>query len=356
MSSHVLFLSKFLRRKLIILATLLFILVLLIPLASSIGFGGMAFLDFWRLVLGLEVAELDRVVLWLRLRRVLVGVLVGGLLGGAGVIAQAVYRNPLASPFTLGISHAAALGVAIALITGYAGRSYPLFYIVSRPYILPVMAFIFSLIQSLIVLLLAFRVGLTPNALVLSSIALSFLYQSLLSLIQYLVLNELQLATIVFWSFGDLSRPGDIELLILIIGSIPIILAYMLIHVDLDIILLGDDLAISSGINPRTFRLVATITASLGASLATSFVGVLAFLCLLSPHIARGLVGGSHKYLMPASIITGSILVVVADLFSRILLYPITLPVGITLSMMGAPLLIILLRGTRYGGHKDTWS
>lgn len=349
--------ARFLRKKSLVIVFLTLILFVSIPLASSVGFRRIALQDFWRLVLGLKASDLDTIALWLRLRRVLVGILVGGLLGGAGVIAQAVYRNPLASPFTLGISHAAALGVAVALITGYAGRSYQSFVTVSRPYVLPAMAFTFSLLQSLIILLLAYRAGLTPHALVLSSIALSFLYQSILSLIQYLVLNELQLATIVFWTFGDLSRPGDEELLILTVGFILIISAYMIIHVDLDIIVLGDDISISSGVNPRKFRFVATVIASLGAALATSFVGVLAFLCLLSPHIARGLVGGSHKYLLPTSILTGSLLVVVADTVSRIILYPLTLPVGVTLSMMGVPLLIyMLLRGVRNGGYKSSWS
>ncbi|MEM4490515.1 MAG: iron ABC transporter permease, partial [Desulfurococcaceae archaeon] len=330
-------------------------LLFLIPVASSIGLRNVTFLDALKILLGVNSTEVDSITLWLRLRRVLVGVIVGGLLGGSGVIAQAVYRNPLASPFTLGISQAAALGVAVALLFGYAGRFYPFFYSISRPYLLPVMAFVFALLQSMLVLSLAYKAGLSPHALVLSSIALSFLYQSILALLQYLVLNELQVATIVFWTFGDLSRPGDMELLILAIGFIPMLIAYMFIHIDLDLVSLGDDLSLASGINPRRFRLVAMIIASLGTSLATSFVGVLAFLCLLAPHIARGVVGASHKYLLPASILIGSILTVLADTLSRNILYPLTLPVGITLSFMGAPLLIyMLIRGISYGGYKSS--
>ena len=226
----------------------------------------------------------------------------------------------------------------------------------SRPYLLPAMAFIFALMQSLLVLFLAYRAGLSPYALVLSSIALSFLYQSILALLQYLVLNELQVATIVFWMFGDLSRAGDTELLILAACFIPIVSAYMLMHLDLDLVTLGDDYSMASGINPRRFKLIASIVASLGASIATSFVGVLAFLCLLAPHIARGLIGSSHKYLMPASILTGSILLVAADTLSRIIIHPLTLPVGITLSFMGAPLLLfMLIRGVNLGGYKSSW-
>jgi len=279
-------LNIFKRRSFIIIVLTLGLLFL-IPVASSIGLRNVTFLDALKILLGVNSPEVDSITLWLRLRRVLVGVIVGGLLGGSGVIAQAVYRNPLASPFTLGISQAAALGVAVALLFGYAGRFYPFFYSISRPYLLPVMAFVFALLQSMLVLSLAYKAGLSPHALVLSSIALSFLYQSILALLQYLVLNELQVATIVFWTFGDLSRPGDMELLILAIGFIPMLIAYMFIHIDLDLVSLGDDLSLASGINPRRFRLVAMIIASLGTSLATSFVGVLAFLCLLAPHIAN---------------------------------------------------------------------
>ncbi|MEM4583285.1 MAG: iron ABC transporter permease [Desulfurococcaceae archaeon] len=347
-------LNIFKRRSFIIIVLTLGLLFL-IPVASSIGLRNVTFLDALKILVGVNSTEVDSITLWLRLRRVLVGVIVGGLLGGSGVIAQAVYRNPLASPFTLGISQAAALGVAVALLFGYAGRFYPFFYSISRPYLLPVMAFVFALLQSMLVLSLAYKAGLSPHALVLSSIALSFLYQSILALLQYLVLNELQVATIVFWTFGDLSRPGDMELLILAIGFIPMLIAYMFIHIDLDLVSLGDDLSLASGINPRRFRLVAMIIASLGTSLATSFVGVLAFLCLLAPHIARGVVGASHKYLLPASILIGSILTVLADTLSRNILYPLTLPVGITLSFMGAPLLIyMLIRGISYGGYKSS--
>ncbi len=343
------------KRRSFIIIVLTLGLLFLIPVASSIGLRNVTFLDALKILLGVNSTEVDSITLWLRLRRVLVGVIVGGLLGGSGVIAQAVYRNPLASPFTLGISQAAALGVAVALLFGYAGRFYPFFYNISRPYLLPVMAFVFALLQSMLVLSLAYKAGLSPHALVLSSIALSFLYQSILALLQYLVLNELQVATIVFWTFGDLSRPGDMELLILAIGFIPMLIAYMFIHIDLDLVSLGDDLSLASGINPRRFRLVAMIIASLGTSLATSFVGVLAFLCLLAPHIARGVVGASHKYLLPASILIGSILTVLADTLSRNILYPLTLPVGITLSFMGAPLLIyMLIRGISYGGYKSS--
>lgn len=339
---------EFFSHRLLIVVLLALLLLMIIPIASSLGLYKVTWVDAFKLIAGYRIPEDELIVLWIRLRRVLVGVVVGALLSGAGVIAQAVFRNPLASPFTLGIAQAAALGVAIALIIGYAGRATQWFIVMSRPYILPLAAFVLAFAQAMLVLSLAYKAGLSPQALVLSSIALSFIYQALLALVQYFVLNELQIATIVFWTFGDLGRAGDTELMVLAIGFIPIASAYMLINLDLDLVALGDEVAYASGVNTRRFKLAAMALAALGAALATSFVGVLAFLCLLAPHIARAIVGGSHRYLIPASMLLGSILLVLSDTVARVAFLPRVLPVGIVLSFLGAPLLIaMLLRGSR---------
>lgn len=339
--------SIFLRRY-IAIAVMVVVLTIVIPLSASLGLYRVTFLDIYRLALGYRIPEDEFIVLWIRLRRVLVGVIVGALLGGAGVVAQAVFRNPLASPFTLGISHAAALGVAAALILGYGGAATHWFLSFSRPFLIPLAAFSLAIAQALLILLLAYRAGLSPYALVLSSIALSFVYQAVLALLQYIVLNEIQIATIVFWMFGDLGKAGNTELMVLALGFIPMLITYMLLHLDLDLIALSDDIAYSSGVNPKKFRFVATLVAAIGAALATCFVGVLAFLCLLAPHIARAIVGSSHKYLIPSSMLIGSILLVLSDTFGRTAFLPRTIPVGIVLSFLGAPLLIaMLLRGAK---------
>ncbi|MEM1683419.1 MAG: iron ABC transporter permease [Ignisphaera sp.] len=339
-------------RSLIILV-LFILLLILIPIASSIGLYRVTFLDVVRVSLGHKLPEDEYIALWLRMRRTFVGIIIGALLAGGGVVSQAVFKNPLASPFTLGISHAAALGVAVSLTIGYGGRFYTWFTAISNPYILPFSAFIFASIQSILVLFLAYRAGLSPYALVLSSIAMSFIYQSILAILQYLVLNELQIATIVFWMFGDLSRVGNLELLILAVGFIPITLLYMFMHLDLDLISLSDEVAYASGTNPKRLRFIAMLIAALGTAFAISFVGILAFLCLVAPHIARSIIGNSHRYLIPSSMLIGSILAVGADIVSRVVLFPRTLPIGIVLSFIGTPLLIFLLfRGGGYSYHK----
>jgi iron complex transport system permease protein len=337
-------------RKVFLIVVLALLAVVSVPVTVAFG----TVYKPWEVLAGVLLGSSDVFqALVLRFRRALVALLVGALLGGAGVLTQASFKNQLASPFTLGISSASALGVAVALVLGVGGRGSSWFVFFSSPIVLALFAFAFSIVQTLLVLLLAWRAGLDPRALVLASISLNFMYQAVLYLVQYLVLNEVQLATVVFWTFGDLGRAGWQELGVLLVGTPVFALAYLVLHRDLDLLVLGDDVAETSGINPRRARLIAVMVAALGAALATSFVGILAFLCLLSPHVARLLIGGRHKYLVSGSMLIGALILVWADAVSRTVLSPVVLPVGITLSLTGAPLLIYLLtRGGGVGGYK----
>ncbi len=332
------------RQRLLFLLVLLVLLLILVPLSVSMGVIKASFLDVIKLMFNdRSVPPEIEAILMLRLKRALAAVAVGAILGAGGASMQAVLRNPMASPFTLGISHAAALGVAVSLLLGVSGTTSYRVITVHSPYLLPLFAFIFSLLQVAVILALSYRAGLTERAIILAAIAISFFYQALLSLFQYLFLNELQVAMVVFWTFGDLGRIDWTGLKITVGAAVLLSIYYMARSFDLDLISLSDDVAHSSGVNPKRLRLEATIMTALGASVATSFAGVLAFLCLVAPHVARLVVGGAHRYLLPASMLTGSLLVLVADTLGRVILSPVVLPVGIVLSLVGAPLLVYLL-------------
>ncbi|MEM1607072.1 MAG: iron ABC transporter permease [Candidatus Bathyarchaeia archaeon] len=285
-------------------------------------------------------SPLSTIVWDLRLRRILAALVIGAVLGGSGAAIQACMRNPLASPFTFGLSHAASLGVAFALLIlqGGAFQRFQIYIYNSSS------AFIFSLIQVLIVLVLAYKAGLSAGALVLSSIAISFAYQATLYLLQYLYLNEILVSTIIFWTFGDLGRISWRELYLLVSVSAVMVIPYLIYRsFDYDLILSGDDLAKSSGLKPERIRLETTVVTAFGTALATSFVGVIGFVCLIAPHAARLLVGGSHRYLMPASMAMGSLILTLSDTIGRTVIAPTIIPVGIMTSMIGVPLLIYLL-------------
>ncbi len=340
--------GRYAKRRLILIIVLSVLLALLIPLAISVGIYDITLLDVPRALSGDDLPVEARAVLLLRARRVFASVVLGGILGVGGVCMQAVLRNPMASPFTLGISHAAALGVALSLILGVTGFVGYRVVQVYNPFIISLFAFGFALLQVTVILTLAYRAGLTERSLILAAIAVSFFYQAILSLVQYLLLNELQLAMVVYWMFGDVGRVEWTGLWILIGVFVFVALYCFFRAMDLDLMSLGDDIASSSGVNPKKLRLEVTLVAALGASVSTAFAGVLAFLCLVAPHIARLLLGGSHRYLVPSSMLTGALLALLADTLGRVVIRPMVLPAGIILSLIGAPLLVFLLvRGGR---------
>ncbi|MEM0341898.1 MAG: iron ABC transporter permease [Desulfurococcus sp.] len=320
------------------------ILVFILPFSLSVGSYNVTYLDILKLLIGYSNLPPDATsILLTRLRRALASILIGFTLGASGTAMQSVLRNPMASPFTLGISSASALGVAVVLLLGLGGSVRGVILAYSNPYIIPIFALAFALIQTVIVLLLAYRAGLSEKALILAAIAMNFFYQALLSLIQYLKLNELQVALIVFWSFGDVGRVGWVELKIIAVAASALSIYFIARALDFDLMGLGDDVAYASGVNAKRVRLEASMVAAIGASIVTAFSGVIAFLCLVSPHIARLVVGNNHRYLIPESMIVAAILLIAADSIGRFILSPITLPVGITLSLIGSPLLVCLL-------------
>jgi len=341
-------------KKLLTLVCLTIIIFFLIPLSATLGWYKASLLDILRVLFIPDNSPLSTVVWDLRLRRILAALVIGAVLAGSGTAIQASLRNPLASPFTFGLSFAASLGVAAALLffqEGSIQRFQIYFY---NPFVVSIFAFLFSLIQVIVILSLAYKVGLGARALVLSAIAISFVYQAILYLLQYLVLNEILTSTVIFWTFGDLGRISWGELYLVAAMSLAIVIPYFIYRsMDYDLILGGDELAKSAGISPERIRLETTIIAALGTALATSFVGVIGFICLVAPHAARLLVGGGHRYLMPTSMLMGSIILLVADVIGRTAIAPTIIPVGIMTSMVGAPLLIyLLIKGGKYG-HRD---
>lgn len=343
--------NKAAHKKQIILISLIFITFLLIPLSISLGWYKASLLDILCTLFMPNNSDISTVVWDLRLRRVLAAIVIGAILGGSGTAIQASMRNPLASPFTFGLSSAASLGVAVALLILQVGAIQRFQIYVYSPFIVSIFAFAFSLIQVLIILLLAYKAGLNAGALVLSSIAISFAYQAILFLLQYLYLNEILVSTVVFWTFGDLGRIAWPEFNLVTLLSIIVVFPYFLYRsIDYDLILSGDELAKSSGVRPERIRLETTIIAALGTALATSFVGVIGFVCLIAPHAARLLVGGGHRYLMPTSMILGSLILTISDTIGRIIIAPTIIPVGIMTSLVGVPLLVYLLvRGGKHG-------
>lgn len=286
-----------------------------------------------------------RVVMWdIRLPVALMAVAVGAALSLAGAQMQTILNNPLASPFTLGISAAASFGAALGLAFGVA--LFPL----AAQFMVPLNAFIMAMLSALLIHFLSMRRGVTAETIVLLGIALVFTFNALLALVQFFA-TEQAVAAVVFWTMGSLTKAtwpklGVVCLVILITLPVFAKRAWALTALRL-----GDDKAASFGINVRSLRFQTLIMVSLLASFPVAFVGTIGFIGLVGPHIARMLIGEDQRFFLPASLLTGSLILSASSVVSKTLIPGAIFPIGVVTSLIGVPFFISLI----LGGKKNTW-
>ncbi len=285
-------------------------------------------------------SELHRNIVWHnRLPRVVGAVIAGGGLAVAGAGMQTVLRNPLGAPYTLGISQAAAFGAAVAIlvsggdpiVSGVLGVSFT-----------PFAAFAGAMISTGVILALVKYRHATPETMILTGVALGSLFQAGLTLLQYFA-TDTEVAAIVYWTFGDIGRAGWSEVGLMGVVTIGAT-AYFIRHGwNYDVLDAGTATAKSLGVNVESLRIRGMIVASLVTGVIISFVGIIGFVGLVAPHMVRMIIGGTERYLLPASVLVGATLLVAADTAARTVLAPVVLPVGILTSFIGAPLFIYLV-------------
>ena len=282
------------------------------------------------------------VVLGIRLPRIVAGVLVGASMGIAGAVLQGYLRNPLATPFTMGVSNGAMFGASLAILlgAGYSLNSGQVF--LNNPYVVVLFAFLGAISATLVILALARLKGLSPEAIVLAGVAMSSLFVALTTLVQYFA-NELQLSAMVYWSFGNLARATWGENLIMAVAFTFVFVYFLLKRWDLNASTLGDEVAKSIGVNIERERLIGTLLAAFVTSVTVAFVGVIGFIGLIAPHSMRLIAGGDYRSLIPLSALAGALLLVSADTVARLIVSPMNLPVGVITSFLGAPTFIYLL-------------
>jgi len=291
------------------------------------------------------------VVIWnIRLPRVLSGIIAGAGLSVAGCVMQNNLRNPLASPSTLGISNAAAFGANVAIIVFGAGSiqsSSTDAVIINNPYIVTVSAFMWSMIGMLVILLLAKFRGFSPESMVLAGVAISSLFSAGTILIQYFA-QDVQVAAVVFWTFGDLGRASWREVTIMALLVILSVGYFMFKRWDYNALATGEETAGGLGVNVEKVRLGGMLISSLITAVAVSFLGIIGFIGLVGPQITRRIIGADHRFLIPGSALMGALLLLVSDTMARTIIAPVVLPVGAITSFLGAPLFLYLLaRGYR---------
>ncbi|MGD6852047.1 MAG: FecCD family ABC transporter permease [Candidatus Bathyarchaeia archaeon] len=321
-----------------------FSLVLLFAVAGialSLGSADMTFFDAYAAVFArafpntFHVSGLADTVVWtLRLPRILLAIFAGAALAMGGSITQATLRNPIATPYTLGVSAGAGLGAAIGIIYGTG--------FLSGEFVIIGNAFVFSLIPVAVILLLVKRKGAAPETMILAGIAMVYIFSACTTILQYFAESN-AVSTTVFWIVGDLSRAAWWQLPYVLGVLVICVLINIKLAWDINIMKMGDDTAKSLGVEVDRTRIIVLITACLSTATVVSFTGAIGFICLVAPHICRAIVGGDERYLIVSSAVFGAVLLLVADIVARRLIAPVVLPVGAITAFLGGPMLLYLL-------------
>ncbi|HBQ35930.1 MAG TPA: iron-siderophore ABC transporter permease, partial [Rhodobacteraceae bacterium] len=273
----------------------------------------------------------------------IMAVLVGAMLGVAGAEMQTILNNPLADPFTLGISSAAAFGASLGIV--YRMNLVD-FIPGSGTILITANAFVMSLLASFILYAFTKIRGVTSETMVLVGIAMMFTFNAMLAMMQYGA-SENELAQIVFWMMGSLARATWLKILICLVILALTVPYFMKRNWALTALRMGDDKAASLGVNVKRLRIEMLIGISLLAATAVSFVGVVAFVGLVGPHIARMIVGEDQRYFLPLSAMASALIMSLTSIASKAITPGVIYPIGIITSLIGIPFFISLILAVR---------
>lgn len=333
------------RKKILVILAVALAVVILGVIAMALGSADISPLEVLAVLFGKADQRTMQVVLNIRLPRVLAAIIAGIGLSVAGCIMQNVLSNPLASDYTLGISQGAAFGAAIAIVAMGAGSVRGTgagAALTGNPYFVVGAAFVGALATTFGILILAKFRGITPESMVLAGIALGSLSMAGTIMVQYFA-NDVQVASIAFWTFGDIGRASWQEVAIIAAVTFPALVYFTMERWNYNALSSGDDVARSLGINVKRTRMAGMLIAALVTAVSVSFLGIIAFVGLVAPHMMRRIIGNDYRYLIPGSCAMGALLLLGSDTVSRTVVAPIVLPVGAVTSFMGAPLFIYLL-------------
>lgn len=265
------------------------------------------------------------------------------MLGLAGAGMQTILGNPLADPFTLGVSAAASVGASLAIAFGWSVLPG------AGPFLVTVNAFVFALAASLVLFGLTKLRGVTPETMILVGIALLFTANAVLALVQYRA-NETQLQQIVFWTMGSLAR-ASFEKAAICATALGLALPWLLARGwALTALRLGDERAQGMGIKVDRLRLEVLAIVSLLAAISVAFVGAIGFVGLVGPHIARLVVGEDQRFFLPVAALASAVILSLASTLSKAITPGVIYPVGIITALIGVPFFVSLILSIRSRG------
>ena len=333
--------DKYVKRKVFIIFLTIALLILFSVYAINAGSANVTVKNIITALMGSADDRINIIVWNIRLPRILAAVVAGLGLSMAGCVMQSILKNPLASPFTLGISQGATFGAALAIVVFGAGASTSDSVIINNPYIVVVFAFLGSMASTVVVLMLAKNFRATRDPGVVGGSLIFPVFRSHHDFAVFCRRCEGSFHSIL--TFGDIGRASWSDLALMGIVVVTCAVYFMINRWNYNAMESGEESAKGLGVEVEKVRLLGMLACSFVAAVITSFVGIIGFIGLIGPHIMRRLIGSDYRFLIPASGLLGALVLLLSDTFARTIISPVILPVGAVTSFLGAPLFLYLL-------------
>lgn len=285
----------------------------------------------------------DSAIWDIRLPRVLVGIIAGFGLALAGTVMQSTLKNPMADSYTTGVSSGASFGATVTIVMGVTFVSYEFSLVFS--------AFIFSLMPTLLIVIISRVKTMSSTSMILAGLAVMYIFSALTSALR-LMGDPDAIAALYRWQVGSLNNMTWDDVPVMFVVTMAGSIVIMFLSKKINLLATGDDNAKSLGINASQLRVLCLIAVSLITAAIVSFTGTIGFIGLVAPHVARIFVGSDNRFLVPASAFFGSLLMLVSDYLGRTLFAPTVLEVGVVTAFIGGPLFLYLIMRQR----KEVWS
>ena len=339
--------NQYIRRKWTVLLGMVVLLLASAVASISAGSANLSIGDVLRTIFGGGNRQENAIIWNVRMPRVATATVVGMALALSGCVMQNVLRNPLASASTLGVSQGASFGAAVAIVYFGAGIQVNAggtasALTVTNPAMVTLCAFLGGIATTAVILGLARFRGTSPATMVLAGVAISSMFTGGTALIQYFA-DDVMVSTVVYWTFGSLGRAGWSEIALIAALTLVAFSVFYCNRWNYNAMESGTHTAKSLGVPVDRLILVSMVLCALISSVAVAFVGCISFIGLIASHIMRRFVGNDYRFLIPCSALCGSVLLLLSDIVSRLLIAPTVLPIGALTSFLGAPLFLYLI-------------
>ncbi len=328
-------------RKWIFMVICVVSIILVSGYALTIGGYDIGFLETYQIILdhftgNIRDVDKDYVIIQLRSPRLILGVLTGTGLAATGVVMQSTLMNPLADSYTTGVSSGALFGASLSIAFGIN--------LFGENGSMVINAFIFSMIPMIVIISVAKMKKTSPTVMIMAGIAIMYIFEAGTTLIR-LWSDPNSLQEVYIWSVGSLAHSDWSDVPTIAVIVIPCLIVLQLMTRHLNVLASGDDSAKSLGIDAERLRSICMIICAIAVATLVCFTGLIGFVGLVAPHIVRMFIGADNRFLLPASMVFGAALLLIADLIGRTIIAPAILEVGVITSFIGGPMFLwILLR------------